>query len=51
MNPSRLFTAAALALILAALALAMVGHLLHALILLATVVVGGLVVAFVAWRH
>jgi hypothetical protein len=50
MNPSRLFTAAALALILVAVALAMVGHLLHALMLLGTVAIGGLVMAIVAWR-
>lgn len=50
MNPSRLFTAASLALILVAVALAMVGHLLLALVLLGTISVGGLLLAWIGWR-
>lgn len=51
MNPTRLFTAAALALILLAVALAGTGHFLYSLILLAAVALGGLLLAFAAWRR
>ncbi|MEM1085101.1 MAG: hypothetical protein AAGI48_13395 [Verrucomicrobiota bacterium] len=50
MPKTRLFTFAALGMVLMAVLLASFGYLLASLIVLGSVVVGGIAIAFVAWR-